>query len=333
MSFMLVERRDPERTDARPPVRERRVAEPGPRSACLDIGLLNNMPDAALQAAERQFMSLLAIAAGSRPVRLHFYSLAAIPRGPEAEAHIARLYADIAGLPARDLDGLFVTGSEPRAPKLDAEPYWPALTRVIEWAADHTGSTVWSCLAAHAAVLHFDGIERQPLPQKCFGVFESVRAGADLILAGAPERPRIPHSRHNGLDAAELVARGYRVVTRAAGAGVDIFTRQEKSRFVFFQGHPEYDATSLAREYRRDVGRYLRGERDALPPLPAGYFPPETEAAMAAFAAHAARHRDPALLAAFPDDAPAPEASWRTTAVPLFRNWLAGIAIAKAGTR
>jgi homoserine O-succinyltransferase len=332
MSFMLVERRAPERTDARPPARERRIGEPGVRSACLDIGLLNNMPDAALQATERQFMSLLAVAAGSRPVRLHFYSLPAMPRSAEAQQHVAKLYSDIAALPAQSLDGLFVTGSEPRAARLDGEPYWPALTRVIEWAADHTASTIWSCLGAHAAVLHLDGIERRPLAEKCFGVFDSLRAGADLILAGAPERPRIPHSRHNGLDEAELAARRYRIVTRAAGAGVDIFTRQEKSRFVFFQGHPEYDATSLLREYRRDMGRYLRGEREVLPPLPAGYFPPETEAAMAAFADHARAVRDPALLAAFPDDAPPPEASWRATAVPLFRNWLASLAIAKAAT-
>jgi homoserine O-succinyltransferase len=330
---MLVERRAPERVRARPRRRERRIAEPGVRSACLDIGLLNNMPDAALQATERQFMSLLGVAAGSRPVRLHFFALAEMPRAAEAKAHVARLYADLATLPGQRLDGLFVTGSEPRAPKLDAEPYWPALTRVVDWAAEHTSSTIWSCLAAHAAVLHLDGIERQPLAEKCFGVFESVRAGADLILAGAPDRPRIPHARHNGLDEAELRARGYRIVTRAAGAGVDIFTRQEKSRFVFFQGHPEYDAASLAREYRRDMGRYLRGERAALPPLPQGSFTPETESAMTAFAAHAARHRDPAVLAAVPEDAPPPEASWRATAVPLFRNWLAGLAIAKAAAR
>jgi homoserine O-succinyltransferase len=163
MAFMLVERRDPERADARPPVRERRIAEPGVRSACLDIGLVNNMPDAALQAAERQFRSLLAVAAGSRPVRLHFFSLPEMPRGAAAKAHIARLYSDIAALPTRDLDGLFVTGSEPRAARLAGEPYWPALARLIEWAADHTTSTAWSCLAAHAVVFHLDGIERRPL--------------------------------------------------------------------------------------------------------------------------------------------------------------------------
>src|SRR5438067_8140294 len=34
-----------------------------------------------------------------------------------------------------------------------------SLTRVLEWAEDHTHSTVLSCLAAHAGILHLDGIE------------------------------------------------------------------------------------------------------------------------------------------------------------------------------
>ena len=37
------------------------------------------------------------------------------------------------------------------------------------------------------------------------------------------------------------------------------------SQFVFLQGHPEYDANSLAREYRRDMDRYMRGETEREP--------------------------------------------------------------------
>ena len=61
------------------------------------------------------------------------------------------------------LDGLIVTGTEPKSKNLDDEPYWAALPQVIDWAREHTHSTIWSCLAAHAAVLHTDGIERRPL--------------------------------------------------------------------------------------------------------------------------------------------------------------------------
>ena len=67
---------------------------------------------------------------------------------------------------------------------------------------------------------------------------------------------------------------GYRLLTRSAAAGADAFVREEQggSLFVFFQGHPEYETDTLAREYRRDVGRFLRGEREHYPAAPEGYF-------------------------------------------------------------
>jgi len=51
-----------------------------------------------------------------------------------------------------------------------------------------------------------------------------------------------------------------------------MFVKERKSLFLFFQGHPEYDADSLPREYRRDVGRFLRSERESYPGMPKGYF-------------------------------------------------------------
>ena len=50
------------------------------------------------------------------------------------------------------------------------------------------------------------------------------------------------------------------MLTRSADAGVDTFIKQRKKLFVFFQGHPEYESDTLLREYRRDMGRYFRGE-------------------------------------------------------------------------
>ena len=46
----------------------------------LTIGLVNNMPDAALQATERQFVALLGAAADGLTVRLARYALPGIPR-------------------------------------------------------------------------------------------------------------------------------------------------------------------------------------------------------------------------------------------------------------
>ena len=47
---------------------------------------------------------------------------------------------------------------------------------------------------------------------------------------------------------------------------MDLFVKKkEKSLFVHFQGHPEYGAQTLLKEYRRDIKRFLRGERETYP--------------------------------------------------------------------
>jgi homoserine O-succinyltransferase len=49
-------------------------------SRCLTIGLINNMPDGALEATERQFISLLDSASDGIQIRLLLYALPGVPR-------------------------------------------------------------------------------------------------------------------------------------------------------------------------------------------------------------------------------------------------------------
>src|SRR5271165_359673 len=128
--------------------------------ARLEIGLVNNMPDTALEATETQFSNLLAKAAGAIDVRLRLYSLPEIVRGEAAKRRIADHYCDLKELWDSDLDALIVAGTEPRHPDLRQEVYWSNLTAIIEWARTRTLSSIWSCLAAHAAVLYLDAIAR-----------------------------------------------------------------------------------------------------------------------------------------------------------------------------
>jgi hypothetical protein len=58
----------------------------------------------------------------------------------------------------------------------------------------------------------------------------------------------------------------------AADAGDDTFVKQRKSLFVFFQDHPEYESNTLLVENRRDITRCFRGETNAYPSMPSGYF-------------------------------------------------------------
>ena len=317
----------------------KRPSRAGHEATPLAIGLVNNMPDAALRSTERQFRELLAAAAPpGTTVHLRLITLPEVPRSDAGRAHVHEHYESFGGLWADQFDGLIVTGTEPRAPSLSDEPYWPALVKLIEWAESHTASTIWSCLAAHAAVLHLDGIARRPLPGKLSGVFEVEKASDHPVLAGtAPRRP-VPHSRYNGLDEDALVARGYRVLAWSHEAGADTITKHGNSLFIFLQGHPEYDAGALLREYHRDVGRFLTAERNTYPDMPRGYFGGRAAATLATFRERALQERSIGLLAKFPAALETTLVhAWHESAVQLYANWLGYLAAQKSqlyvGTR
>ena len=123
------------------------------------------------------------------------------------------------------------------------------------------------------------------------------------MVQGAPSQLRVPHSRWNEVREEALTSSGYNVLTKSANAGVDLFVKQQrKSLFVYFQGHPEYEAQSLLGEYRRDVGRFLRREIEYYPTMPKGYFDDQAAELLTAFQKHALLDRRNELLADFPVD-------------------------------
>ena len=295
----------------------------------IDLALINNMPDGALEATERQFAELIVAAAGDMLVRLRLCSLPEVPRADSARRHLDEAYSPLGGLWNSRLDGLIVTGAEPRATTLTHEPYWSSLTDIMDWAQCTTVSTVWSCLAAHAAVLHTDGINRRPLVEKKSGIFENTKTSDHPLVASLPCRFAIPHSRYNDLDQSELAACGYTILSRSEQAGVDIFVKQNGSKFVFFQGHPEYDTETLFREYRRDVARFLKGERDTYPAMPEQYFANVASNRLFAFRERALADRSEDLLSDFPTVESDLTNTWRDAATGIYRNWLTAIVAEK----
>ena len=328
---------------ARPPAPS--ALESGP---ALELALVNNMPDGAMEATERQFLRAVTAAAAGRPLRLRLYNLPGVVRGEIAAARVAARYRPFEELFEAPPDGLIVTGAEPRAAKLDAEPYFPALARLADFAKDAVPAVAWSCLAAHAAVLHLDGIERRPLVAKRIGMFPIRPTGRHPLAERLPPTARVAHSRWNDLDPGDLAAAGYVALTDAGAAGVDAFVKtwsagqdgasgagsgaSGRSTFLFFQGHPEYDPLALAREHRRDVGRYLAGQRADYPAPPVDYFDRPTMGALALFEARAKAGL--AKIDDFPPLGPpgAPSTEANPTAVAFYRNWL-GLIRARAAVR
>jgi homoserine O-succinyltransferase/O-acetyltransferase len=297
----------------------------------LQIALVNNMPDQAIDATKAQFAKLLRAGAGKVPFRLRCYTLSSVPRGEMARQDIARSHEDIEALYARGADALIVTGSEPRADRLESEAYWGDFARLVDWARVHTTSALWSCLAAHGAVLRLDGVTRRRAREKISGVFACEVDANDWATRGAAGSILVPHSRYNGLSRSDLVECGYRISSWSGDVEVDCFWRREPSLFLFTQGHPEYDADTLSREFRRDALRFLNGESDRFPSPPRNYFSNEAQAVLDALRQSADSLDRPRLARMLgqivESDAPSP--TWTDDADRLYRNWLELIAFEK----
>jgi homoserine O-succinyltransferase len=294
----------------------------------LHIGLLNMMPDAALAATEQQFITLVGSCNQIAQFYVYPFSLPQLARGAEAQAHIDRHYLSFEQLREQGLDALIISGANVANPRLEQEPFWEPLTEVVAWAHDNLASTLCSCLASHALLKHLHGIERRRLPAKRWGVYpHRVLEPQHPLVRDINTRFDAPHSRYNEVSREQLQAAGLRVLAESPEAGVHLATSADGFRVVYFQGHPEYDANSLLKEYKREVCRYLEGERER-PPFPEHYFDARAQALAddhlhATLGAKAAGRPLPsfpeAQLEALVDN------TWRDTAKAVINNWLGGV--------
>jgi len=239
----------------------------------LHVGFLNMMPDAALQATERQFISLVGGCNRIAQFFVYPFSLPGLARGEQSLEYIERYYSTFAQLRQSGLDALIITGANVSNPALDQETFWQPLMDVIAWAQDNVASTLCSCLATHAVLKHFHGIERQPLPAKRWGVYSHrVATPMHPLLREINTRFDVPHSRFNDISRDQLERAGLPVLVESEEGGVHMAVSPDGFRTVYFQGHPEYDTNSLLKEYKREVLRYLNGELHDEPPFPDHYF-------------------------------------------------------------
>ncbi len=292
----------------------------------LHIGLLNMMPDKALAATERQFFRLIGESNPIAQFYVHPFTLKAIPRSPAARAHIERYYEPFERLREEGLDALIITGANVKGPELSTQPFWRPLIEVIEWAAEHVTSILCSCLATHAVMEFRYGHRRIPQPRKIWGVFPHRVVDQDHPLVRDVNTCfDVPHSRWNAITRAQFEAAGLRILVESEEAGVHLATSPDGLRFVFFQGHPEYDTISLLKEYKREVLAYARRERPDFPPFPVRYFGLTERALMAEY-----RLRLDEALEAGDVPPPFPEAllgrrldnTWHDTAEAIVGNWM-----------
>lgn len=198
----------------------------------------------------------------------------------------------------------------------------------MDWSISLALPSVWSCLAAHAAVLHLSGIQRQRLSEKCCGVFAHTAQAGHGLMSGMGQALLTPHSRWNDLPLTSLKDAGYLIVSAREETGANVFVTQRKgAQLVFLQGHPEYDSESLLKEYRRDIGRYVRSQQPHYPTLPHDYFTPAALAMLEEFRQRAHAQRAPQVMSTFPlaEIQASLVQTWRKGAVQLYRNWLKSV--------
>lgn len=245
----------------------------------IHIGLLNMMPDAALEATERQFLRLIGESNLIAQFYVHPFTLPELSRGDKARAHIDSYYESFDTLKEEGLDALIITGANVTQPELDKEPFWEPLIKVIDWAYENVPSTLCSCLATHAVMQFRYKQKRQRLPQKCWGVFShEVVDRIHPLTNDVNTRFDVPHSRFNAVTREQFEAAGLHVLAESPAAGVHLAVSEDLFRIIYFQGHPEYDINSLLKEYKREVNLYIAGNREEYPPFPENYFSLQVQA-------------------------------------------------------
>ena len=292
----------------------------------LHIGILNLMPDSALEATERQFMRMVGGCNRIAQFKIHLFSVPEFERSEKARAHIEAYYESFDRIKNVGLDALIITGANPLQEELQDEPFWAPLIEIVDWARQNVSSIMCSCLATHAIVQHYWGIRRYRLEQKRWGVFSHRIVDFDHpLVANINTRFDAPHSHIYETNSRQFRDAKLRVLVSSEEADFHLATSEDGFRFIFFQGHPEYDAISLFKEYKREVSRFVGGERTSYPPFPEHYFSREATRILNHFRdAVLAEGGGESSMADFPEQEVIPllDDTWGDTGKAVVNNWL-----------
>ena len=254
----------------------------------LEIVLLNLMPTKV--ATETQLSRLL----GNTPLQVHMelmHMSSHVSRNVPQE-HLLTFYKSFDELKDRKFDGMVITGAPVEHMPFEEVDYWPELCRIMEWSKTNVHSTFHICWGAQAGLYYHYGIQKHPIPEKLFGVFEhQADYKRSILLRGFDDVFWAPHSRHTTVYREDIEAvPGLRVLASSNKAGVYAVASKE-GRQIFVTGHSEYDPDTLQKEYLRDKNLGLPIH------VPENYFPND-------------------------DDTQPPVVRWRGHANLLFSNWL-----------
>lgn len=254
----------------------------------LRIGLLNLMPNKAR--TETQFARLI----GATPLQIDLTLVRMtdhVSKHTTAE-HLEAFYRPWVEVRDEFFDGFIITGAPVELLPFEEVTYWPELKTIFDWTQTHVYSSFAICWGAQAMLHHFHGVAKHALPQKAFGCFRHRNLMPQSPwLRGFSDDFVVPVSRWTEVLKAELPPdAGLEVLMESSDTGLCMIN-DPRHRALYMFNHIEYDTTSLAEEYHRDVaaGKPIQ--------IPRNYFPGDNPA-------------NP------------PENRWRSHAHLLFGNWI-----------
>ena len=221
----------------------------------IEIAVVNLMPTKV--ETETQLLRLLA----NTPlqVNLTLIKTATYKSTNTSENHMERFYKTFDEVKDTRFDGMIVTGAPVENLDFKEVAYWEELKAIFDYADTMVTSTIYICWGAQAAMYHYYGIEKKPLPQKLLGVLKNRASVAyEPLLKGLNDTFSIPHSRYTEIDSDAVRAnKKLRVLAEGERSGISIVKSRDDRKFFFF-GHSEYDRETLKNEYMRDKEKGLK---------------------------------------------------------------------------
>lgn len=254
----------------------------------LQIGLLNLMPNKIK--TEVQMARL--VGASPLQVELSLVRVGGHRAKNTSEDHLLAFYDTWEEVRHRKFDGFIITGAPVETLDYEDVTYWDEMKQILDWTVTNVHSTLNVCWGAMAAIYHFHGVPKHMLEEKAFGVYRHHnRKPSSVYLTGFSDNFEVPVSRWTEIRIDDIRAvPELDILLDSDETGVCLIAEKAGNRLYIFN-HVEYDSTSLADEYFRDVSAGVPIK------LPKNYFP----------------HNDPALP---------PQNRWRGHAHLLFGNWI-----------
>ncbi len=206
--------------------------------------------------------------------------------------HLLAFYKTFGDIRENNYDGMIITGAPVEHMPFEEVEYWDELCEIMEWSKTHVTSVFHICWGAQAGLYYHFGINKYPLEKKLFGIFpHRVERRSSMLLRGFDDIFMVPQSRHTTVRREDIEkVPELKILASSDKAGIYALMT-DRGRQIFITGHSEYDADTLAKEYRRDKSAGLPID------IPENYFPDD-------------------------DDSKEPIVSWRSHANLLYSNWL-----------